>query len=174
MFAHHADLPLKAARMACQLHTDPFRIEMWNTTQPGRMAAEIEIKLVKPFVEKVFACQLAWHGGIDVNRQMGCMACCNRQGPMQDTCGAWNVLTPSVLCVCACVHLHMPMFTAQLWHQHVCSSALACHRNEDRGDAICGLSPFMHRGKGCPQVVARPTIFFISSIAQRPRTRPFA
>mmetsp|Transcript_89518 Transcript_89518/g.248994 ORF Transcript_89518/g.248994 Transcript_89518/m.248994 type:complete len:224 (+) Transcript_89518:1-672(+) len=36
-----------------KLHTDPFRIEMWNTTQPGRMAAEIEIKLVKPFVEKV-------------------------------------------------------------------------------------------------------------------------
>mmetsp|Transcript_42792 Transcript_42792/g.123697 ORF Transcript_42792/g.123697 Transcript_42792/m.123697 type:complete len:307 (-) Transcript_42792:121-1041(-) len=36
-----------------RLHADPFRVEMWNTTQPGRVATETELKFAKPFIEKV-------------------------------------------------------------------------------------------------------------------------
>lgn len=43
----------------------------------------------------------------------------------------------------------LPIFIAQLWRQHLCSSALACHRKVRRGEAICGLGSSMRRGKDC-------------------------
>lgn len=52
-YGEDESLSLLRSITVMQVHKEPFRVEMWNESQGARLASDTELRVVKPFVEKV-------------------------------------------------------------------------------------------------------------------------